>query len=257
MICIRFVFFLFFFFFKQKTAYEMRISDWSSDVCSSDRRSGGDLVVRIGDDSISIIDYASRGGASVEFVFDDGSTLDADQLAILAAWPGSAGTDTLSGAAGDDVISGLAGDDTLIGNAGNDVLDGGSGADRLDGGVGDDVYRYALDGGRDRIQGDAAGNDVLEFGAGITADDLAFEVDGATLRIIVRQTGNYVETVWSADEAVQQIDMIRFAVRSTLHAGEIAASGTPLRSEEHTSALQSLMRTSYAALCLKQTNQTQ
>src|SRR3546814_10200883 len=26
----------YFFFFKQKTAYEMRISDWSSDVCSSD-----------------------------------------------------------------------------------------------------------------------------------------------------------------------------------------------------------------------------
>src|SRR3546814_5994021 len=30
--CIFFVFF----FFKQKTAYELRISDWSSDVCSSD-----------------------------------------------------------------------------------------------------------------------------------------------------------------------------------------------------------------------------
>src|SRR3546814_8652644 len=32
------MFFVFssFFFFKQKTAYEMRISDWSSDVCSSD-----------------------------------------------------------------------------------------------------------------------------------------------------------------------------------------------------------------------------
>src|SRR3546814_1158618 len=28
--------YLVFFFFKQKTAYEMRISDWSSDVCSSD-----------------------------------------------------------------------------------------------------------------------------------------------------------------------------------------------------------------------------
>src|SRR3546814_6473956 len=35
-----FVSFLFFFFFKQKTAYEMRISDWSSDVCSSDLRFG-------------------------------------------------------------------------------------------------------------------------------------------------------------------------------------------------------------------------
>src|SRR3546814_11207618 len=30
-----------FFFFKQKTAYEMRISDWSSDVCSSDLASPG------------------------------------------------------------------------------------------------------------------------------------------------------------------------------------------------------------------------
>src|SRR3546814_1115049 len=28
----------YFFFFKQKTAYEIRISDWSSDVCSSDLR---------------------------------------------------------------------------------------------------------------------------------------------------------------------------------------------------------------------------
>src|SRR3546814_16250944 len=30
--------YFFFFFFKHKTAYEMRISDWSSDVCSSDLR---------------------------------------------------------------------------------------------------------------------------------------------------------------------------------------------------------------------------
>src|SRR3546814_5977884 len=34
----------FFFFFKQKTAYEMRISDWSSDVCSSDLVAEGALV---------------------------------------------------------------------------------------------------------------------------------------------------------------------------------------------------------------------
>src|SRR3546814_1056839 len=35
--CLCFLSFLIFF-FKQKTAYEMRISDWSSDVCSSDLR---------------------------------------------------------------------------------------------------------------------------------------------------------------------------------------------------------------------------
>src|SRR3546814_3968775 len=48
-----FYFFLFLlcFFFKQKTAYEMRISDWSSDVCSSDLRrvlSGILFVIRNG-----------------------------------------------------------------------------------------------------------------------------------------------------------------------------------------------------------------
>src|SRR3546814_20685863 len=42
-----------FFFFKQKTAYEMRISDWSSDVCSSDLEPDNgqwlfDLVVVLG-----------------------------------------------------------------------------------------------------------------------------------------------------------------------------------------------------------------
>src|SRR3546814_16904661 len=36
-----------FFFFKQKTAYEMRISDWSSDVCSSDLQNAlGDAAIQ-------------------------------------------------------------------------------------------------------------------------------------------------------------------------------------------------------------------
>src|SRR3546814_3823018 len=37
---------VFFFFFKQKTAYEMRISDWSSDVCSSDLCSATGVIRR-------------------------------------------------------------------------------------------------------------------------------------------------------------------------------------------------------------------
>src|SRR3546814_17086619 len=36
-----------FFFFKQKTAYEMRISDWSSDVCSSDLRAFDEAAHRV------------------------------------------------------------------------------------------------------------------------------------------------------------------------------------------------------------------
>src|SRR3546814_16307529 len=37
------------FFFKQKTAYDMRISDWSSDVCSSDLVGGGQIDARAAD----------------------------------------------------------------------------------------------------------------------------------------------------------------------------------------------------------------
>src|SRR3546814_5529614 len=39
---------VFCFFFKQKTAYEMRISDWSSDVCSSDLETIADVLSRAG-----------------------------------------------------------------------------------------------------------------------------------------------------------------------------------------------------------------
>src|SRR3546814_14707475 len=43
-----------FFFFKQKTAYELRISDWSSDVCSSD------LLDGIGPRELGLEQLASR-----------------------------------------------------------------------------------------------------------------------------------------------------------------------------------------------------
>src|SRR3546814_19372352 len=49
---------LFFLFFKQKTAYEMRISDWSSDVCSSDL--GVVDLVQQGDRLLAIADRHHR-----------------------------------------------------------------------------------------------------------------------------------------------------------------------------------------------------
>src|SRR3546814_17797498 len=50
-----------FFFFKQKTAYEMRISDWSSDVCSSDLTTSGRVRRPSGRSSIGIfVDQAKR-----------------------------------------------------------------------------------------------------------------------------------------------------------------------------------------------------
>src|SRR3546814_19735453 len=45
---------LFIFFFKQKTAYEMRISDWSSDVCSSDLPGRSKFYLSLQDDLMRI-----------------------------------------------------------------------------------------------------------------------------------------------------------------------------------------------------------
>src|SRR3546814_3096415 len=50
------------FFFKQKTAYEMRISDWSSDVCSSDLCEAEGLVYR---GARVIVRRSYRGGCEL------------------------------------------------------------------------------------------------------------------------------------------------------------------------------------------------
>src|SRR3546814_6161035 len=66
---------LIFFFFKQKTAYEMRISDWSSDVCSSDLPQGGgpaDAPRGAGDES------GLSGQKAIAFLWHDSAKLPLD-----------------------------------------------------------------------------------------------------------------------------------------------------------------------------------
>src|SRR3546814_8703370 len=75
------------FFFKQKTAYEMRISDWSSDVCSSDLADVIDVHIRPRDiDAIEDDLAAGRGfqpvaAAQHAALAGPGRTYDADQFA--------------------------------------------------------------------------------------------------------------------------------------------------------------------------------
>src|SRR3546814_1321604 len=89
-----------FFFFKQKTAYEMRISDWSSDVCSSDLGSqywaqtgdggSGNLLLQAGGAS-----GASGAGGDVTFDSSQGpvslSTAGFNAFGILAQSIGGGG----------------------------------------------------------------------------------------------------------------------------------------------------------------------
>src|SRR3546814_5223177 len=53
-----------FFFFKQKTAYEMRISDWSSDVCSSD-------LTNVASDALSNVASGGVTGGALIIVGED------------------------------------------------------------------------------------------------------------------------------------------------------------------------------------------
>src|SRR5213596_2991251 len=59
----------FFFFFKQKTAYEIRPCDWSSDVCSSDLPSGELVLARL---RLGLRDARRGGGHALDknSVFD-------------------------------------------------------------------------------------------------------------------------------------------------------------------------------------------
>src|SRR3546814_9136521 len=61
------------FFFKQKTAYEMRISDWSSDVCSSDLSAIGLQLAEIDPVilALEIMDHVAQDGDDVEFLAVD------------------------------------------------------------------------------------------------------------------------------------------------------------------------------------------
>src|SRR3546814_5112928 len=60
-----------FFFFKQKTAYEMRISDWSSDVCSSDLQVTA--MSWAGDNRLVVVGREAGGVEQVQYVQSDGS----------------------------------------------------------------------------------------------------------------------------------------------------------------------------------------
>src|SRR3546814_7285041 len=69
--------FIIFVFFKQKTAYEMRISDWSSDVCASD------LVFSDGGDAHTGADAVGSPGPGEGQRADGADDLVADALAAL------------------------------------------------------------------------------------------------------------------------------------------------------------------------------
>jgi Ca2+-binding RTX toxin-like protein len=94
---------------------------------------------------------------------------------------GGAESDYLNGDGGHDRLFGDSGNDVLNAGSGNDMLNGGSGNDVLLGGGGDDTYRFKPGDGRDVVkdapecwQQGGAGKDTVQFGEGVSKEDVAF-----------------------------------------------------------------------------------
>src|SRR3546814_20444254 len=133
----------------------MRISDWSSDVCSSDLdtltgdtgsnvRNGGNgndtLIGGAGADALiggSGIDTADYSGSPSSVIVD---------LVAGTGLGGDAQGDTLSGIENligsdyDDDLTGDANDNVILGDGGNDAIRGGDGHATLDAGRGNDIH---------------------------------------------------------------------------------------------------------------------
>jgi Ca2+-binding RTX toxin-like protein len=93
------------------------------------------------------------------------------------------GNDNLNASFGNDTLNGGNGNDYLTGGDGDDILAGGAGNDTLSGGAGIDTYMFGLGDGVDKITeyngiaggiGAEAGQQIIQLGEGITADDIRF-----------------------------------------------------------------------------------
>src|SRR3546814_15294881 len=94
------------FFFKQKTAYEMRISDWSSDVCSSDLLEGGELAGAVGVAGFEGLEQVHRDVGDLHGLLGAGALHAAVDHDVVER----AGGVDAAGAGGDELLGPLVGD---------------------------------------------------------------------------------------------------------------------------------------------------
>src|SRR3546814_3635802 len=108
------------FFFKQKTAYEMRISDWSSDVCSSDLL----IIATAPGDKTDIVSRVFAPGAGID---EDPVTGSAHCL-LTPYWAQKLGRDSFTAyqasARGGHINCRLAGERALLGGQCITVIEG-------------------------------------------------------------------------------------------------------------------------------------
>ncbi len=139
---------------------------------------------------------------------------------------GYEGNDTLRGYEGNDILDGGAGNDYLYGYDGNDTLIGGSGDDVTNAGAGNDIYLYNIGDGADTINDNYQDINVLQFGAGITQNDITLEIetDGS---LTVQLNGSPTDSVHiegNLSTGQSEIAFIRFDDGSEIDVSEIESN---------------------------------
>ena len=152
---------------------------------------------------------------------------------------GGQGNNNISGGNGNDIIYGEDGDDTISGGNGTDTIIGGKGNDIIDGGTDVDTFIWNLGDDLDTIS--ATNIDILQFGEGISKDDLTFRCEGNNLRIVVNndETQGIILVNFFYNNT-NKLNDIRFADGSTFN---LATSGLTL--DQHFSSGNTITGTDY------------
>src|SRR3546814_260408 len=213
------------FVFKKKTAYEMRISDWSSDVCSSDLLEFEDeLVDDAGDDRRRQIGERHH---RIQAVAELGREHPLDRFLVLADAGGRAKADSLAGHVAGPGIGGHDQDDVAE-------------IDRLAVVIGQLPVIHHLK------------QDVEQIGMRLF--DLVQQQHA--MRMLIDRIGQkpaLIEADIARRRADQAADRMPLHILRHVETGDRNAEdrGELARSEAHTSELQSLMRISYSVFCSK------
>ncbi len=147
---------------------------------------------------------------------------------------GGLGDDTLYGDERTNLLSGGGGNDRLEGASGNDTLTGGRGNDFLRGGSGNDTYRFNLGDGQDTISDWDDGVDTIEFGAGISVEDVVVTQvsSGSHIDLVLSIAGSEdrITIERGVNAEYNRIEQFRFADGSTRSYAEFFALATTLTS---------------------------
>jgi len=194
-------------------------------------RSGDDLIATVAknglpDDRLTFLHWFKGADYQVESIqLHDGTLLDKRAIEDALITHGTAGDDHLVGR--DD------NDDVLYGHAGNDTLNGGLGDDVLIGGAGNDTYQWGLNAGNDQIddfdetdQANATHIDTLQFGEGLTADDIRWtQADSDLIATLTNPDGseNHLRLVNWFNGEDYQVEAIRLFDGTTLNMSAFSA----------------------------------